>query len=66
MAEVLVAEHIVEASVPMAELLGEEEEEEEGGEGMEEDKRKGSSTTGDLVTQQAPVPQWAMPTGPGF
>ena len=47
--EVLVAEHTMEASVPMAELMGEEEEEEEEREGVEEDRRKGSSSTSDLV-----------------
>ena len=48
-AEMLVAEHAVEASAPTMEPLGEEKEEEEGGEGMEEDRRKGSSSTSDMA-----------------
>ena len=49
--EVLVAEHAIEGSVLVLELLGEEEKEKEGGEGMDEDKRKGSSATSNLVPQ---------------
>ena len=60
--EVLTVEHAMEGGVAVVEPLMEEEVEEE----EEENQRRGSSLIGGLALRWAPVPEEAMPTGPGF